>query len=160
MPPQASVGWARRVAPCPRAPRNVVNGLNVAAPIASPRNRAHYDSATTRDVSAGDARSNPWPRLSQSSRLLRVRMVQSQRRHERRLDAGRNAGAVFMSKDGLHGLRADRSRCTAELVAAYEQAAVVMVRFRGAPGAASCWPSADTARVKRASGVVFYCSLQ
>jgi len=55
----------------------------------------------------------------------RVSMVQSQRGHECRRPAGGNAGAVFMSQDGLHGLRADRSRCTAGLVAAYGQAAVV-----------------------------------
>src|SRR5436190_22164713 len=48
-------------------------------------------------------------------------MVQSQRTHQCRLAAGRNAGALSMSADGLHGLRADRSRCAAGLVAAYEQ---------------------------------------
>jgi hypothetical protein len=30
------------------------------------------------------------------------------------------SGAVFMSEDGLHGLRPDRSRCAAGLVAAHE----------------------------------------
>jgi hypothetical protein len=57
-------------------------------------------------------------------------MVQSQRGHERRRAAGRNAGALFMSQDGLHGLRADRSRCAAKLVAGYEPAAVVIGRLR------------------------------
>jgi hypothetical protein len=57
---------------------------------------------------------------------LRVALVQSQRGHECRRAAGRNAGALFMSEDGLHGLRPDRSRCAAGLVASYEQAAVVI----------------------------------
>jgi len=89
------------------------------------RKAAHHDPASTRDISAGHSRSNPRPGLSQSLGLLRVSMVQSQRGHECRRPAGGNAGAVFMSQDGLHGLRADRSRCTAGLVAAYGQAAVV-----------------------------------
>ena len=52
--------------------------------------------------------------------------MQSRRGHERRPAAGRNAGAVFTSEDGLHGLRPDRSRCAAGLVAAYESAAGVI----------------------------------
>ncbi len=57
-------------------------------------------------------------------------MVPSQRGHECRWAAGRDAGALFMSKDGLHGLRADRSRCAAGLVAAHEPAAVVIGPLR------------------------------
>jgi hypothetical protein len=37
-----------------------------------------------------------------------------------------------MSEDGLHGLRPDRSRCAAGLVAAYEPAAVVIIHSAGA----------------------------
>src|SRR5262245_29943477 len=88
------------------------------------------DPASTRDISAGHARSNSRSRLSQSSGLLRVAMVQSQRAHEGRLVAGRNAGAVFVSQDGLHGLRPGRSRCAAGLVASYEEAAVVIRPLR------------------------------
>src|SRR5260370_35110444 len=40
----------------------------------------HYDTSPTRDISAGNARSHPRPRLSESSRLLHVRVVPSQRR--------------------------------------------------------------------------------
>jgi hypothetical protein len=58
-------------------------------------------------------------------------MVQSQRGRECRRRAGRNAGAVFMSEDGLHGLRPGRSRCAAGLVAGYEPAAVVIRPLRG-----------------------------
>jgi hypothetical protein len=67
--------------------------------------------------------------VSQSSGLLRLSLVQSQRGHEWRRAAGRNAGALFMSEDGLHGLRPDRSRCAAGLVTAYEQAAVIIGAF-------------------------------
>jgi hypothetical protein len=95
------------------------------------RGLTHHDPASTRDISTGYARSNPRSRLSQSSGLLRVSLVQSQRRHECRRLAGRNAGAVFVSQNGLHGLRPDRSRCAAGLVAAYEQAAVVIRPLRG-----------------------------
>jgi transposase len=42
-----------------------------------------------------------------------------------RLAAGRHVGTLLMSEDGLHGLRADRSRGAAGLVAAYERTAVV-----------------------------------
>jgi|SRR5262249_51716679 len=57
-------------------------------------------------------------------------MVPPQRGHECRRPAGRNAAALFMSQDGLHGLRLGWSRRAAGLVAAYEPTAVVM-----APGA-------------------------
>src|SRR5262249_46485939 len=92
---------------------------------------ARHDAWSTRDISAGDSRAHPRPRLPQSSGLLRVALVQSQRGHECRRDAGRNAAALFMSQDGLHGLRPSRSRCAAGLVAAHEQAAVVNVRSTG-----------------------------
>jgi hypothetical protein len=90
----------------------------------------HHDAAQTRDISADHARSNPSSRLSESFGLLRVSLVQSQRGHECRRPAGRNAGALFMSQDGLHGLRPDRSRGAAGLVAAHEQAAVVIRPLR------------------------------
>ena len=61
-------------------------------------------------------------RLPQPSRLLRIAVVQSQRRDERRLAAGRNAAARFMPAHGLHGLRPDRRRCAPGLVSAYQQA--------------------------------------
>jgi hypothetical protein len=67
--------------------------------------------------------------VSQSSGLLRLSLVQSQRGHEWRRAAGRNAGALSMSEDGLHGLRPDRSQCAAGLVAAYEQAAGIVGAF-------------------------------
>jgi hypothetical protein len=81
--------------------------------------------------------------------------VQSQRDHERRLAAGRNAGAVFMSEDGLHGLRPGRSRCAAGLVAAYKPAAVVMAACALLYGAHRVWPTADAARVESAVLIVF-----
>jgi hypothetical protein len=59
------------------------------------------------------------------------RLVQPQRNHECRLAPGRDPGAVLMSEDGLHGMRADRSRCAAGLVAGYEPAAVVIRPLRG-----------------------------
>src|SRR5262249_30395729 len=46
--------------------------------------------------------------------------------HALRVPTRSNAGAVFMSQDGLHLVRPDRSRCAAGLVAAYEQAAAVV----------------------------------
>jgi len=50
-------------------------------------------------------------------------MVPPQCGHECRLATGRNAGALFMPKNGVHGLRAHRRRGAAGLVAAYEPAA-------------------------------------
>src|SRR5262245_27185983 len=120
----ASVGWAKARSAAPTHRRNKANGLNVATPITL-RKPTHHDAASTRNVSAGHTWSNPRSRLSQSSGLLRVALVQSQRGHECRRPAGRNVGALFMSEDGLHRLRPGRSRCAAGLVAAYEQAAVV-----------------------------------
>jgi len=46
-------------------------------------------------------------------------MVPPQRGDECRLAAGRNVGALFMPADGVYGLRPDRSRRAAGLVAAY-----------------------------------------
>jgi hypothetical protein len=122
----ASVGWAKARSAMPTR-RRKKRGLNVVTPMTFWEKPTHYDPAPTRDISAGHARSNPRSRLSQSSGLLRVSLVQSQRGHECRRATGRNAGAVSMSQDGLHGLRPGRSRCAAGLVAAYEQAAVVNV---------------------------------
>ena len=62
-------------------------------------------------------------RLPQPPRLLRITVVQSQRRDECRPAAGRNAAARFMPAHGLHGLRPDRRRCAPGLVSAYQQAA-------------------------------------
>ena len=117
----ASVGWAKARSVVPRDRGNISNGLKCRTLIAS---------ASTRDMSAGHCRSNLRSRLSQSSGLLRVSLVQSQRGHECRCAARRNAGALFMSEDGLRGLRPDRSRCAARLVAAYGQAAVVIGPLR------------------------------
>src|SRR6516162_1359524 len=50
-------------------------------------------------------------------------------------------------QDGLHGLRADRSRCAAGLVAAYEQAAVVIGRLRGCSRATLVLPNEKMASV-------------
>jgi hypothetical protein len=105
------------------------DGLSAAKPIAVPGNDVCHDPSSTRDISAGHSRANPRPWLSQSSGLLRVALVQSRRGHECRRLAGRNAGALFMSEDGLHRLRPDWSRRAAGLVAAYEQAAVVIGRL-------------------------------
>src|SRR5262249_19539042 len=57
-------------------------------------------------------------------------MVPPQRGPEFRRTGGRNAASLFMSQEGLHGLRLGWSRRAAGLVAAYEPTAVVM-----APGA-------------------------
>jgi len=91
---------------------------------------ARHDAPSTRDISAGDSWSHPRPRLPQPSRLLSVRMVPPQRGHECRRAAGRNAGAVFMSEDGMHGVRPGRRRRAAGLVAGYEQAAVLIRSLR------------------------------
>ena len=61
-------------------------------------------------------------RLPQPPRLLRIALVQSQRRDECRPAAGRNAAARSMPAHGLHGLRPDRRRCAPGLVSAYQQA--------------------------------------
>jgi hypothetical protein len=58
-----------------------------------------------------------------SEKLLRCRdapeLVPSQRGHECRPAPGRNAGAIFMSEDGVHALRLGAGRCAARLVTAY-----------------------------------------
>src|SRR5262249_27107094 len=96
---------------------------------------ARYESPPARDISAGDARPNPRPRLPQPSRLLRVAVVQSQRRDEWRRPAGRPAGARAMPAHGLHGLRPDRRRRAPGLVGAYQQAAALSPTWRAHPPA-------------------------
>src|SRR5260221_5566339 len=69
-------------------------------------------------------------RLPQSSRLLRLGLVQPQRKHECRLAPGRDPGAVLVSSYGLHSVRIDGRGCTAGLVAAHEPAAVLSATAR------------------------------
>jgi hypothetical protein len=67
-------------------------------------------------------------RLSQSSHLLRVGLVQPQRSYECRLAARPDASAIFVFLDGLYGLRIDRRGRAAGLVAAYESGTILIRR--------------------------------
>ena len=105
-----------------------MNRLNVATLIASRRKPPHDDRVNARHFRRS---------LSVRSAVTAVvifwstaSLVQSKSGHECRRPAGRNAGAVFVSQDGLHGLQPHGSRCAAPLVAAYDQAAVVIGPLR------------------------------
>src|SRR5215475_6584392 len=94
----------------PRHPRRLLRGGRFAC----------RDAAAPRAIRTGHAR--PYARvwLPRRAHLLRIGLVLSQRRHECRCAARRDAGALPVRADGVHALRPDGCGCAARLVAAYE----------------------------------------
>ncbi len=75
----------------------------------TPCQRGTFDPVTLGHIRGHGCRNLP--------QLLRLGLVEPQRKHECQLVAGRHAGAVLVSSHGLYSVRVDRRGCAA---AAYE----------------------------------------